>query len=115
MVYEWLQHIEFKHIWMLPGLIALPVIAWLYFRTDRWRRPAFTVTTAKAFTVKTFKNRMLHLPLVLRLLAAGLFILALARPQIRNVQTRNRGEGIDIMLCMDISGSMLSTDFYPNR
>jgi Ca-activated chloride channel family protein len=31
------------------------------------------------------------------------------------VQTRNKGEGIDIMLCMDISGSMLSTDFYPNR
>jgi len=48
-------------------------------------------------------------------LAIGCLILALARPQVRNVQNKTKGQGIDIVLCMDISGSMLSSDFYPNR
>jgi Ca-activated chloride channel family protein len=42
-------------------------------------------------------------------------LLALAQPRIKNVQSKNKGEGIDIMLCMDVSGSMLSADFNPNR
>jgi Ca-activated chloride channel family protein len=54
-------------------------------------------------------------PLWLRLLAMACIILALARPQTRNVQNRTRGEGIDIVLCIDVSGSMLSRDFYPDR
>lgn len=57
----------------------------------------------------------MHIPFWLRLLAIGCIILALARPQIRNVQSRTKGQGIDIILCMDVSGSMLSKDFTPNR
>jgi Ca-activated chloride channel family protein len=39
----------------------------------------------------------------------------LARPQIKDVQSQTKGEGIDIILCLDVSGSMLAQDFYPNR
>lgn len=115
MIYDWLQHIEFKHIWMLPFLGMLPVLAWLYFRTTQTRKATLTVSNAAAFKIRTAKNVLLHLPLWLRLLSMGCIILALARPQTRNVQNRTRGEGIDIVLCMDVSGSMLSRDFYPDR
>ena len=115
MLYNWLQHIEFKNTWVLPLLLALPVIAWFYYRTPAWRKSAMMVTTTAAFQVRTFRNSLLHLPFWLRLLAIACLILALARPQVRNVQSKTKGEGIDIVLCMDISGSMLSNDFTPSR
>jgi Ca-activated chloride channel homolog len=52
---------------------------------------------------------------VLRLLAIICLIIALARPQFRNDEQLTNGEGIDIVLCLDISGSMLAQDFSPNR
>lgn len=115
MLYEWFQHIEFANNWVLPALLMLPVIAWLYFRTTAVRKSVFTVSTAEAFRVRTARNFFVHLPLWLRLLALGCLILALARPQTPNVQNRTQGEGIDIILCMDVSGSMRSRDFYPDR
>jgi Ca-activated chloride channel family protein len=115
MLYDWLRHIEFKNYWVLPFLLALPVIAWYYYRTASWRKSSFKVTTTNAFTVRTARNSFVHLPFWLRLLAIGCVILALARPQVRNVTNKTKGQGIDIVLCMDISGSMLSADFAPNR
>src|SRR6478672_1754121 len=115
MLYEWFQHMEFKNVWVLPLLLALPLIAWYYYRTPAWRKSSFKVTTANAFTVRTVRNSLIHLPFWFRLLAIGCVILALARPQVRNVTNKTKGQGIDIILCMDISGSMLSNDFYPNR
>jgi len=115
MLYDWLQNIEFRNDWALPFLLSLPVLAWYYFRTSRWRKSTFTVSTSKTFTIHTFKERLVHLPFWLRLLAIGCIILALAQPQVKDVQSRNRGKGIDIILCMDVSGSMLSADFNPNR
>lgn len=115
MLYDWLRHIEFKNQWVLPFLFALPVIAWYYYRTGSWRKSSFKVTSTNAFTVRTLRNSFVHFPFWLRLLAIGCVILALARPQVRNVTNKTKGQGIDIVLCMDISGSMLSADFAPNR
>jgi Ca-activated chloride channel family protein len=114
MLYNWFQNIEFRNEWVLPFLLALPVIAWFYFsRSDR--KSTFSVTTTEVFHTKSLKSRIVQLPFWLRLLALGCLILALARPQVRNVQNRTKGQGIDIVLCMDVSGSMLSADFYPSR
>lgn len=115
MLYEWAQHIEFKHIWLLPFLLLLPVIAWLRAKLFRSLKSAFTVSTAQSFKVKTARNFWLHFPFWLQLLSMGFMLLALARPQIKNIENKKRGEGIDIILCIDVSGSMLSNDFYPNR
>src|SRR5690348_7689375 len=115
MLYNWLQHIEFRNQWVLPLLLSLPVIAWFYYRTPAWRKSVFRVTSAEVFRVKTLKNSLVHLPFWLKLMALACILVALARPQLRNVQSRNHGEGIDIVLCMDVSGSMLSNDFSPNR
>ena len=115
MLYEWFQNIVFANIWVLPFLGILPVLAWLRYRMSSSLKSGFTVSTADAFSVRTSKNFTIQLPFLFRLLAVGCVILALARPQARNQQNQTRGEGIDIVLCLDISGSMLSTDFSPNR
>jgi Ca-activated chloride channel family protein len=112
---NWFQHIEFANNWVLPFLLMLPVIAWMRLRMQRSLKSAFTVTTTVAFKEKSYKNYLIILPFWLRLLAVGCLIVAIARPQIRNVQTQTKGEGIDIVLSIDVSGSMLSKDFYPNR
>lgn len=52
---------------------------------------------------------------MLRLLALVCIIMALARPQSHNDEKNIDGEGIDIVLCIDVSGSMLAQDFHPNR
>jgi Ca-activated chloride channel homolog len=114
MLYEWFQHIEFANVWVLPFLGLIPVFIYMYYRSKR--APAsFTVSTSEVFTVKSARNTWIHFPFWLRMLTVACLIVALARPQIRNVQSRNKGEGIDIVLCMDVSGSMLSKDFLPSR
>jgi len=115
MLYEWFKHIEFANKWLLPALFLLPVLVWLRFKLSRSLKSFFTVTSVEAFSVKTLRNSFMHLPFWLQLLSIGCIILALARPQIKNVQSQTKGEGIDIILCLDVSGSMLSQDFYPNR
>lgn len=64
---------------------------------------------------KSFRVRLLHLPFIFRLLATGLLIIALARPQSTSSRRDVNIEGIDIMIALDISGSMLAEDFRPNR
>lgn len=115
MLYDWFQNIEFKHVWVLPALLMLPVLAWLRFRMRSSLKSSFTVSTTKAFTVKTAKNFWLNFPFLLQLLALAALIIALARPRLQDVQSKTKGEGIDIILCMDVSGSMLSNDFQPTR
>jgi Ca-activated chloride channel family protein len=73
------------------------------------------VSTTYSFTASSFKNTLRHLPFILRLLALSCIILALARPQRHTDEQLRKGQGIDIVLTIDVSGSMLSHDFQPNR
>lgn len=113
MIYEWLQNIEFANQWMLPFLLLLPVIAILHFRSSL--KSTIKVSTTRFFKVRTARNTFRNLPFWLRLFALGFLILALARPRTKDQKNRTRGEGIAIVLCMDVSGSMLTPDFAPNR
>jgi len=98
------------------GLFALlPVLIWWYVKKYGRNQPTIKVSTVHAFTVSSWKNRFRHLPFILRLLVLSCLILALARPQKKNKEQRTEGEGIDIILCMDVSGSMGSTDIPPSR
>lgn len=63
----------------------------------------------------SWKIMLRHTPFVFRLLAVCLLIIALARPQTRNDEELKTGEGIDIVICMDVSGSMLAQDLLPDR
>ena len=64
---------------------------------------------------RTLRYWLRHAPFVLRMAAFALLIVALARPQGIEEQSRTNAEGIDIMLSIDISGSMLARDFQPDR
>lgn len=100
----------------LFGLFALvPLLVWWYARKYNSSQGSMTVSTAHAFAVSSWKNRFRHIPFVFRLLALGSLILALARPQKRSEEQKTEGEGIDIVLCIDVSGSMGSRDIPPSR
>ncbi len=115
MLYDWLKNMNF--LWpenfMLFGLIPLLVI--LYIRNNDRGQATIKVSSTQSFQVTTFRQRLRHLPFILRLLAISALIIALARPQERNDQQQTQGDGIDIMLCLDVSGSMGSRDIQPSR
>ena len=64
---------------------------------------------------KTIKTRLSFLPYLLQILSIIFIVIALARPQTKNSWEEHKTEGIDIIMAMDISGSMLATDIKPNR
>ena len=115
MVYDWFKNMDFAYPenFMLFGLI--PFLIWWYQKKFNSKQAAFKVSAIRAFNVSTVKNYFRHLPFILRLLAISALVIALARPQKRNDQQQTVGEGIDIVLCMDVSGSMGSRDILPSR
>ena len=72
-------------------------------------------THAYLFAPKSWRMRLIHLPMVLRCVTFILVVCVLARPQTRNSWDQRSVEGIDIMLAMDVSTSMLAEDLRPNR
>ena len=115
MLYNYIKNMDFAYPLAFGLFLLLPLLTWWYVKKLNKQQATFRVSTAHAFTVSSWKNRFRHLPFVLRLLALSCLIIALARPQKRNTEQRSEGEGIDIMLCMDVSGSMGSTDIPPSR
>lgn len=115
MIYDWIKNIDFANSWVFGLLVLIPVMIWWYINKYNARQATMRVSSANSFTVNTYKNYLRHVPFIMRLLAVVALIFALARPQKRNDQTLTEGEGIDIVLCMDVSGSMGSRDILPTR
>ncbi len=115
MLYDWIRQVEFANPYLFGLFALLPLLIYWYVKKNSRQQAAITVSTTHAFTSASWKNRIRHLPFVLRLLAISCLVVALARPQKRNDDQRTEGEGIDIVLCMDVSGSMGSRDILPSR
>lgn len=116
MLYNWYQHISFAYPWMLPLLLVVPYIIFWYVRSHSKQTASLTITTTFFLQhTQNWKIRLRHLPIALRCIALALLIVALARPQQHFTENQTNGEGIDIVLCFDISGSMTEQDFTPNR
>jgi Ca-activated chloride channel family protein len=115
-LYDWFQHISFAYP-VIFGLLAL-VPLMIYWYLNKYNRGQSTVVVSSTLHfngVTSWKNTFRHAPFILRVFTAVSLIIALARPQVKNDEQLINGEGIDIMLCIDISGSMLAQDFTPNR
>ncbi len=97
-------------------LLLIPYIIW-YILGYRSAHPVLLVgsTEAYRFLRHTWKQYLVHAPFVLRCLCFAAIVVALARPQTTNDWKKTNAEGIDIMLCLDISTSMLAEDVKPNR
>ena len=116
MVNDWLKEIKFAQPVFFWLFALVPILIWW-----EWSRSGKAQGTVMMSSVRPFANQrswrtwLRPFPFVLRLLALTCLIVALARPQTRNDEQLVNGEGIDIVLCLDISGSMLAQDFTPNR
>ncbi len=116
MFYNWLQNIEFAHPFFLCLLVLIPLLTRWYARYNSRRQGSVAISSMKQYSPRrTWKNVFRHSPFILRMLAVACIIVALARPQTRNDEELVSGEGVDIVLCIDVSGSMLAQDFTPNR
>ena len=114
MLYDWLQHISFAHPLFLLLFTLVPLM--IYWYMTKSVQAAMMVSSLRNFSgSRSWRNTFRHVPFIIRILAISSLILGLARPQIRNDEQITNGEGIDIVLCLDISGSMLAQDFSPNR
>lgn len=97
-------------------LLLVPYILW-YLMYRKKTEPTMRMSDTKAyrFAPRSWKVTLMPLQLILRIAVFVLLILILARPQTRNSWNNKSVEGIDIMLAMDVSGSMLAEDLRPNR
>ena len=113
----WNPNTVFASPWALWGLLLIPLLAYWYIRRQRAMTSDVRFSTLDAFggTAPTLRERLRHLPAILRLLTLAVLIVALARPQLTSQGENIYTEGIDIALLLDISGSMLAEDFHPNR
>ena len=103
-----------NYIWLFLSLPLL--IAWYFFNSKKVQ-PVLKISSLKGFHQKTsFLSRLQPLLFILRLLSLSLIILALSRPQTMDVSTRTKtNKGIDIIMAIDVSSSMLAQDLKPNR
>jgi Ca-activated chloride channel homolog len=108
---------HFQNPLFLIGLAAVPLLAWDHFRKASKRKASIRFPTLSVVkrVAPSVTYRLRHILLVLRLMAVSLMCIGLARPQygesIEDVSTN----GIDIMLALDISGSMRTLDFRPQN
>ncbi|MGP1479393.1 MAG: vWA domain-containing protein [Capnocytophaga sp.] len=112
-----LKNITFAHPQFFWLLLIIPLmIAWYWF-SNKKSLPNLTLSSTIAFRrVNSWADYLYHSLFSLRIIAVALLIIALARPQTHseNAQTKIT-EGIDIVMAIDVSASMLSQDLKPNR
>jgi Ca-activated chloride channel homolog len=96
--------------------LLIPYIIW-YWRNRKHSEPTMRVSTVAVYykASKSWRQRIVHAPMFLRCLAFVMIVCVMARPQTRNSWDNKSVEGIDIMLAMDVSTSMLAEDLKPNR
>lgn len=97
--------------------ILVPMLLLYLYREFYGRKPFMYVSSVEPFKggASLFANISRHLPFLFRTLAVALIIVAIARPRSSSDMTTSESEGIDIVLALDVSTSMLARDFTPDR
>ena len=103
-----------EYLWLL--LVLVPMIGWYIYKQYQ-SDASLQVSSTEPFhkMPKTRKHYLFHLVFALRCVALAFLVIAIARPQSTNSFRSESTEGIDIMLSLDISGTMLAEDLKPNR
>ncbi|MBR5853633.1 MAG: VWA domain-containing protein [Alistipes sp.] len=105
---------QFLNPYILLVACIVPLLLIYYILVGR-RRATLIVSSTQGTAPRTLRYFLRHVPIVLRLLAISAMVIALARPVIVHHESETTTEGVDIVLAMDISGSMLARDFTPDR
>lgn len=103
-------------LYLILLLLIVPIVLW-YIMRYRKKESTLRISSLRSFanTPVSKKIYFRHLPFVLRMIALAMVVIVLARPQTSNSWQDQTAEGIDIMMAVDISGTMLAEDFKPNR
>lgn len=111
------KYISFAHPLYFGLLLLIPVMIWWQWREKKKDQPAIRLTTISglAGTYVSWRIRLRPVLFALRMLTLAALTVALARPQSSHVTESIDSEGIDIVLSLDVSGSMLAEDLKPNR
>ncbi|MEX1383759.1 VWA domain-containing protein [Lutibacter sp.] len=111
------QNFEFLHPQFLWLLVLIPILAIWLFLVRKKESATLTISSLKGFEVKpSTLSKLKPFLHVLRLVALTLLIVALARPRNVSVSKRTKtNKGIDIVMAIDVSASMLARDLKPNR
>ena len=111
-----LDNVQFANPEFFWLLLVLPLAILWFFLTRREQMASVKLSTSKAFSTSSWLTKLKPVLFVLRLLALASVITALARPQIEDISTRTKTtKGIDIVMAIDVSSSMLARDLKPNR
>lgn len=102
--------------YLLLLLFLIPLIVW-YIIKLRNMQASFNMSSAGAFEQmpKSIWSYLRHVPFIIRVIVLTLVIIVIARPQASNTSETSETKGIDIILALDVSGSMQAQDFKPNR
>lgn len=113
---DW-KHITFAQPLFFALLLLIPFMVWWQLRRKKEDNPALRLTTLGGLNPAQAGGRARFRPLlfVLRIICLTALVIALARPQSTNTTENVDSDGIDIVLSIDVSGSMLAEDFKPNR
>lgn len=111
---DWAE-VHFAYPWAFALLLALPFIYYYFFYKKKFES-TLTLSSLRLFQAKkTWRIQLRKYLPWFRIIALALLIVALARPQELNSRSWIESEGYDIILCIDVSWSMMSEDFKPNR
>ena len=109
-----MEFVNKEYLFLL--LLLIPYVLW-YCLYRKHVTPTMRMSDTHAYLSvgKSWRTRLIHLPMLLRMLAFTMLVLILARPQTHHSWGTRTVEGIDIMLAIDVSTSMLAEDLQPNR
>lgn len=112
-----MSKIEFAYPAFLYLLVLIPIMTAWYLWKGKKSTSAIKLSGFENLDerIRSSKIWLRHILFVMRIVVTGLIIIVLARPQSSNNWEKVTTEGIDIVMCMDISGSMRAMDFKPNR
>lgn len=111
-----LENIQFANPGFFWLLLLLPLAAVWYFFKRKEETASLRISSIKGFSSDSLLTRLKPLLFVFRLLALAAIITALARPQTEDISSRTKTtKGIDIVMAIDVSSSMLARDLKPNR
>ncbi|MDR2840664.1 MAG: VWA domain-containing protein [Paludibacter sp.] len=97
-------------------ILIVPTVFW-YIKEMQREDASLQISAQRNLSQqkKSLRIRLRHLPFTLRTITIALIILTIARPQLSNSWRTENTEGIDIMIALDVSGTMLAEDLKPNR
>lgn len=110
------ENIEFANPEFFWLLLLLPLALLWYFFKRKKETASLRISSIKGFTMSSWASKAKPILFILRILTLATIITALARPQTEDISTRTKTtKGIDIVMAIDVSSSMLARDLKPNR